>query len=425
MNVDLFQPGLRANWRQFTLLLVVNAFVGGMLGLERTVVPLIAAREFAVASTGVALSFIISFGVVKALANLFAGGMADRYGRKPMLVAGWLAGLPVPFLVIAADRWEWIVVANLLLGVNQGLCWSAAVTMKIDLAHPDERGRASGLNEFAGYLAMALSTIASGWIASQTALRPYPFYLGVLFAVAGLLASVFLVRETRGFARREADDHPGTAREVTPPFRTIFQRLSWKDRRFFSLMQGGLVNNLNDVVIWGLLPLMALRAGASIRQAAALGALYLGVWGVSQLVTGPLSDRIGRRTLIVAGLCVQAIGIGLFVPAAGFSLWILAAAGMGLGTGMVYPALLAAVGDLAHPAWRASALGVYRLWRDSGYAFGALIGGALADWFSLPAAVVCIAALTILSAVFTAFFLPETAYRQGPSRVLRMQAPVK
>jgi MFS family permease len=201
--------------------------------------------------------------------------------------------------------------------------------------------------------------------------------------------------------------------------------LSWKDRRFFSLMQGGLVNNLNDVVIWGLLPLMALRAGASIRQAAALGALYLGVWGVSQLVTGPLSDRIGRRTLIVAGLCVQAIGIGLFVPAAGFSLWILAAAGMGLGTGMVYPALLAAVGDLAHPAWRASALGVYRLWRDSGYAFGALIGGALADWFSLPAAVVCIAALTILSAVFTAFFLPETAYRQGPSRVLRMQAPVK
>ncbi|MBI5668152.1 MAG: MFS transporter [Chloroflexi bacterium] len=402
-----FQLGLAANWPQFTLLVIVNAFVGAMLGLERTLVPLIAADEFGLKSVSVTLTFIISFGIIKALANLFAGRSADHIGRKPLLVAGWLVGLPVPVIIILAPTWGWIVLANVLLGINQGLCWSAAVIMKVDLVGPHGRGRATGLNEFAGYLAMALSTAVSGWIAAQTALRPFPFYLGIIFAVSGLALSVIFVRETRGYALHEAaqQHQPGEPLSFWP----IFRRVSWQDKAFFSLSQGGLVNNLNDVVIWGLLPLLAASAGIPVGEAAALGGAYLGVWGISQLVTGALSDRIGRKPLITGGLWVQAIGIALFVLGAGKSAWLLAAVVMGLGTGMVYPTLLAAVSDLAPPAWRASALGVYRLWRDSGYAFGALVGGLLADLFSIQTAVLAIALLTALSGTVTLFRLPETA----------------
>lgn len=398
--------GLGENWQQFSLLVLVNAFVGAMVGLERTLVPQIASEEFQLASVSVVLSFIISFGVVKALTNLLAGRNADRWGRKPMLIAGWLFGLPVPLLVIVAPSWEWIVFANVLLGINQGLCWSTAVIMKIDLVGSTQRGLAMGLNEFAGYLAMAISTIGSGWVAAQTALRPYPFYMGLVFVAIGLFVSLFFVRETMGHVELEAAQHKKAHPPI--PFREVFKQVSWYNKSFFSLSQGGLVNNLNDVVIWGLLPLLALQAGISVEQAAAVGGSYLAVWGISQLVMGLWSDRIGRKPLITGGLLVQSSGIFLFVIMSNYTGWMFAAFIMGLGTGMVYPTLLAAVSDLADPLWRASAVGVYRLWRDSGYAFGALGGGLLADVFSLEIAVTTIALLTLSSSLLTIAMLPET-----------------
>lgn len=406
-STSAIKLGLMENWQQFSILLLVNAFVGAMVGLERTIVPLIASEEFGLASVSVTLSFIISFGIVKAFANLFAGSNADRFGRKPLLVAGWLFALPVPLIVIFAPTWEWIIFANILLGINQGLCWSSAVIMKIDLVGPVGRGRATGLNEFSGYVAMALSTITVGWLASVTALRPYPFYLGIGFALAGLILSVLFVRETREYAEQEARLHP-QSEEPKPAFWTIFRQVSWQDKRFFSLSQGGLINNLNDVVIWGLLPLLALDAGVSLEQAAGIGSTYLGVWGIGQLFTGSLSDKVGRKPLITGGLWLTAIGIILFALSSSTLFWFLAAAIMGLGTAMVYPTFLAAMSDLAHPTWRASALGVYRLWRDSGYAFGAIIAGILSDVFTIQIAVLVIAGLTILSGGITAIFLPET-----------------
>ncbi len=393
------REGLRANWRQFWLLVLINAFVGAMLGLERAIVPLIAAQEFGVASVSVALSFIVSFGLVKAVANLLAGRAADRIGRKPLLVAGWLAGLPVPWIIILAPSWGWIVAANILLGANQGLCWSAAVIMKIDLAGPARRGLATGLNEFAGYLAMALATAASGWIAARTGLRPYPFYVGAAMAFVALALSVGFVRETRQLATGEARSLPQDSSGGGLSFGAIFGRVTWRDRPFFALTQAGFVNNLNDVVTWGLLPLLAVQRGTSVEQAAFLGATYLAVWGASQLVTGPLSDVVGRIPLIVGGLWVQALGIALLGLLARPDAWLAATVLMGLGTGMVYPALLAGVGDRAHPAWRATALGVYRLWRDGGYAAGALLAGLLSDAVGIPATVMAIAALTAVSGV--------------------------
>lgn len=403
------QFGLRENWQQFSLLLLVNAFVGAMVGLERTIIPLIATTEFGLTSVSVTLSFIISFGVIKALANLFTGRNADRIGRKPLLVAGWIVGLPVPFIVIFAPSWSWIVFANVLLGINQGLCWSSAVIMKIDLVGKVGRGRATGLNEFSGYVAMSLATVGLGWIAAETALRPYPFYFGIGFALMGLLLSVFFVHETHHYAKKEAQQHHHTI-EKELSFWAIFRRVSWEDKRFFSLSQGGLVNNLNDVVIWGMLPLLALQTGITIEQTAAIGSIYLGVWGVGQLFTGELSDTIGRKLLITGGLWFTAGGIFMLALTDVIALWFVAAAVMGFGTAMVYPTFLAAMSDLAPPDWRASALGVYRLWRDSGYAFGALLGGILSDVFSIQVAIIVIGVITLGSGIITAYFLQETAH---------------
>ena len=409
--------GLRANWRQFTLLVIVNAFVGAMVGLERAVVPLIAEADFGLVSKSAVLSFLISFGVVKALANLFAGRLSDRIGRKRILVAGWLVGLPVPLLIILAPSWSWIVFANVLLGINQGLCWSTTVIMKIDLVGPKQRGLAMGLNEAAGYVAVSLSALTTGYLAATYNLRPVPFYPGLAFALLGLLFSLFLVHETREHARHEAKvpTVPASSfaqgkmgNEGNLSFAQILLLTSWKDRALFAVSQAGMVNNLNDGMVWGLVPIFLAGAGLPVDQIATIAATYPGVWGLSQLVTGALSDRLGRKWLIASGMWVQAVGIGLFVVGRGFWVWLAASALLGLGTAMVYPTLLAAVSDVAHPEWRASAVGVYRLWRDGGYAVGALAAGLLADAFNIPVAIAAIGCLTFLSGLVVAAVMRET-----------------
>jgi MFS family permease len=412
--------GLRANWRQFWLLVVVNAFVGGMVGLERTVLPLLAEREFGLASRSAALSFIATFGVVKALTNLLAGRLGDRFGRKRVLIAGWLIGMPVPFLVIWAPSWSWIVGANVLLGVNQGLAWSTTVVMKIDLVGPERRGFATGLNEFAGYLAVALSALGSGVIAERVGLRPEPFYLGIVFVALGLGLSVAFVRDTAGHARHEATMHrhhhgPTTGDEIDrpPSLRGLLVRSLWRDRVLFSACQAGLVNNLNDGLAWGLFPIFFAAAGVPLGQIAVLTFVYPATWGIAQLWTGALSDRVGRKALIAAGMLLQGVALVAMVGASGFGWWVGCGIALGVGTAMVYPTLLAAIGDVVHPSWRGSAIGVYRLWRDLGYAVGALLAGVLADAFGMQWSIAAIGTVTLASGVLAAMRMPETLRATG------------
>ncbi|MGZ3714860.1 MAG: MFS transporter [Ktedonobacterales bacterium] len=452
--------GLRANLSQFLLLVLVNAFVGAMVGLERDIVPLLGAHEFGLTSATAGLSFIVSFGIVKALANLGAGHISERIGRKGVLVAGWLAALPVPFLIIFAPSWGWIVAANVLLGINQGLCWSTTVIMKIDLVGPARRGLAMGLNEAAGYGAVALAAAGSGYLASLYGLRPWPFVPGVAFALAGLIISVFFVRESHGFAQHEARHHttganagtdmrtgqsaPTTqgqgANEIeqratdgptmaidsaaheditpntSPSFFEILLRTSWRDRALSAVSQAGLVNNLNDGLAWGIFPLFFAAGGLNVAQIGLLAGLYPGVWGAAQLGTGALSDRLGRKPLIVGGMWLQAAALILLPLTHGFGPWAMAMVLLGLGTALVYPTFLAAVADVAHPSWRASAVGVYRLWRDSGYAAGALLAGLLVDHFGVSWAIAGIAGLTFASGVVVLVRMHETLRKkQTPS----------
>lgn len=400
--------GLRANAGQFALLIGVNALVGGMVGQERTVLPLMASDIFGLSGLTAALTYLLAFGVTKAFTNLAAGALADRFGRKPVLVAGWLAGLPVPLLLIWAPTWGWIVVANLLLGVNQGLAWSTTVIMKIDLVGPARRGLAMGLNEAVGYGAVALTALLTGLIAAQAGLRPAPFLLGVAYAGLGLGASVLFVRETRGHVQLE---HELSERPPRPPWREIFWRTTLGDRSLSAASQAGLVNNLNDGLAWGLLPLFYAAAGVPIAQIGVLAAVYPGVWAVAQVGTGALSDRIGRKRLIVAGMLVQAAAIGAIAIGSSFDAWLIAAAVLGLGTAMVYPTLLAAVADVADPAWRGSAIGVYRLWRDLGFAAGALVTGIVADAAGMPAAIWAVAVLTAASGLLVLARMRETRPR--------------
>jgi MFS family permease len=401
--------GLRANWRQFTLLVAINAFVGAMVGLERTVLPLLAQADFGLASKAATLSFLVGFGAVKAVANLLAGRLADRGGRKRVLVAGWLAGLPVPLLLIWAPTWGWVVFANVLLGVNQGLCWSTTVIMKIDLVGPERRGLAMGLNEFAGYVAVSLAALGTGYLAAAYGLRPAPFYPGIGIAIAGLALSLFAVHETGGHVALEAARLGGT--EPARSFAEVLLLTSWKERSLFAASQAGLANNLNDGVVWGLLPILLVARGLPLDRIGLVAAAYPAVWGVAQLATGPLSDRWGRKWMIAGGMWVQGAGLLLFVIGPDLAAWLAAAAVLGLGTALVYPTLLAAVSDVAHPAWRASAVGVYRLWRDGGYAVGALAAGLFADTFDAAAAMGVASGLTLVSGVIVAGVMRETLPR--------------
>lgn len=412
MTTRAVELGLRANLAQFSLLVLVNAFVGAMIGMERSILPAIAVEEFHVAERVGILSFIAVFGVTKALSNYLAGRLGDRYGRKHILVAGWVVAVPVPFMLMWAPDWTWVLVANALLGVSQGLTWSTTVIMKIDLVGPRSRGLAMGLNEFAGYVAVAASALATGWIAARYGLRPEPFYPGVAFVVIGLALSILFVRETKHHVAHEVRT-AGHGTDLLSQGED-FRRTSFTDRNLSAISQAGLVNNLNDGMAWGIFPLFFAAASMNLDQIGLLAALYPGTWGIAQLFTGALSDRIGRKWLIASGMWVQAGGIAVVILSHGFAGFATGAILLGLGTAMVYPTLLAAIGDVAHPAWRGSAVGVYRLWRDLGYAVGALVAGVAADALGLAGAMWLVAGLTLASGVFVAVRLREQR-ALGPS----------
>jgi len=409
--------GLRENLPQFLLLVAVNALVGGMVGQERTVMPLLAESEFGMTARTGMLSFIAVFGVTKAAANYFAGRLADRYGRKPVLVTGWLIALPVPLLLIWAPTWGWIIAANILLGVNQGLTWSVTVIMKIDLVGPRRRGTAMGFNEAAGYGAVALAAWATGAIAETAGLRPAPFFLGIAFAALGLGLSALFVRETRDHAVHEvaalARDPTARTGDLTPG--QVFALSSWRDRTLSSASQAGLVNNLNEGMAWGLLPLLYAGAGLELSTIGALVAIAPAVWGIGQLGTGALSDRIGRKWLIAFGQLTEASGLLLIAVGGSLEYWVAGSVLFGAGTAMAYPTLIAAVSDVAHPRWRGAAVGVYRLWRDVGFAVGAVLSGVLADLYSIETAIVIVAAITAASGLDVVVRLSETLPRASPA----------
>ena len=403
--------GLRENLPQFALLVVLNAFVGAMVGLERTVLPLLGEQEFGLSSKTAITSFIVSFGVTKAILNLLAARVSDRIGRKPVLVTGWFFALPVPFLIIYAPAWWWIDLANVLLGANQALAWSMTVIMKVDLVGPKRRGLALGLNEFAGYVAVGVMSWVTGYIAAHWALRPQPFYPGIAIAVVGLLLSMLFVRETRAHAHLEAAAAPRASSSPAPSLGHIFFVTTIGNASLFAACQAGLVNNLNDGMSWGIYPLFFAAHALGVESIGVIKAVYPTVWGLLQVVTGPLSDRFGRKGLIAGGMIVQAGGIWLTVLVPVYPAWLLGAVLQGLGTAMVYPTLLAAITDHAHPTWRASSLGVYRFWRDLGYAVGALLSGVVADLVGFGAAIHLVAALTLVSGLLVARVMERPAPR--------------
>lgn len=388
--------GLKENWRQFTLLVIINAFVGGMVGLERSILPQIAATEFHVAAKTAIFSFIIVFGVIKAVTNYFTGALANRLGRKKLLVLGWLFGLPVPFLLMYAPHWNWVVAANVLLGINQGLAWSSTVMMKIDLVGEKERGLAMGLNEFAGYVAVAVVAFLTGWIAGNYGLRPYPFYIGIALALAGFFGSWLLVHDTKHHVAQEAADHP------LPRLKNIFREVMLFDRNLSSVTQAGLINNLNDAMAWGLFPLVLAQKGFGMKDIGIVAAIYPAVWGFGQLFTGRMSDYFCKKSMLFWGMLLQGVALVLLVFAGTFIHYLVLAALLGWGTAMVYPTFLATIAENTHPYDRAQSLGVFRLWRDLGYALGALLTGMLADALGVHAGIFVIGVLTLGSALLIA-----------------------
>lgn len=402
--------GLKENWHQFTLLVIVNAFVGAMIGLERTILPQIAEKEFSLAVKTAILSFIVVFGFTKAFTNYFAGRWSDQIGRKKVLVLGWLIAIPVPFLLMWAPSWSWVLVANLFLGISQGLTWSTTVIMKIDLVGSERRGLAMGFNEFAGYFAVAISALATGYVASHFSLRPEPFYLGVAYVFIGLLMSALLVHETKGHVAHEVKLSSANGNHLAKPLsqKEVFNLTTLKDKNLSSVTQAGFVNNLNDGMAWGLFPILFASHGLSLEKIGWLAAIYPATWGLFQLWTGHASDTWGRKGLIAWGMWIQAIGILVTMFSDQFLGFAMGGFLLGVGTAMVYPTLLAAIGDVAHPSWRASSVGIYRFWRDSGYAVGAIISGLVADFFGITSAIGLVALITFLSGVAVQVRMAET-----------------
>lgn len=389
--------GLRENRRQFTLLVIINAFVGGMVGLERSILPRIAEVEFHIAAKTAILSFIIVFGIVKAITNYFTGAWANRVGRKNLLTVGWLIGIPVPFILMFADNWNWIIAANVLLGINQGLTWSSTVVMKIDLVGEKQRGFAMGLNEFAGYLAVALVAFLTGWIASEWGLRPYPFYIGIALALAGFFGSWLLVKDTKHHIAHE------TTTSKVPKLKSIFWETTWKNKNLGSVTQAGLINNLNDGMAWGIFPILLAAKGFSIAEIGIVTAVYPAVWGIGQLFTGKMADYFCKKDLLFSGMFLQGIALVVLLFAESMPHFIILSSMLGIGTAMVYPTFLATVAENTHPSDRAHSLGIFRLWRDSGYAIGAILTGIIADTLGLNASILIIGLLTIGSAMIIFF----------------------
>ena len=387
------QLGLKENWQQFSLLVLVNVFVGGMVGLERSILPQLAEQEFQLAAKTAILSFIVVFGITKALTNYFAGTLANRWGRKNLLILGWIFALPVPLLLMYAPNWSWVILANVFLGINQGLAWSSTVVMKIDLVGPKNRGFAMGINEAAGYMAVGAVAFLSASIANAYGVRPYPFYIGIVLAIFGLLSSIFLIKDTRGFVQLEGEE------SNAPLLKNIFSETSWKHPNLGAISQGGLVNNLNDGMIWGLFPILLISKGFTASELAQIIAIYPMVWGLSQLFTGKLADRYAKKSLLFWGMFLQGLAILGFIWAQSFAAFAMLSVFLGLGTAVVYPTFLAAIADNTHPSQRAQSIGVYRLWRDLGYAVGALLTGILADLWTINTAIFAIGGLTILSAL--------------------------
>lgn len=385
--------GLKENWKQFALLVIVNGFVGGMVGMERSILPQIAEKEFAIAAKTAILSFIIVFGIVKAVTNYYTGALANRFGRKNLLVAGWIIGIPIPFMLMFAPSWGWVIAANVLLGINQGLTWSSTVVMKIDLVGEKQRGFAMGLNEFAGYISVALVAFLTGWIASEYGIRPYPFYTGIVLVALGLLSSIFLVKDTKHHVAKE------TTTNTIPKLQHIFWDTSWKNKNLGSVTQAGLINNLNDGMAWGIFPILLATKGFNIGEIGIVTAIYPAVWGIGQLFTGKMADKFCKKDMLYTGMLIQAIALIALVWANTMLHYVILSSLLGWGTAMVYPTFLATVAENTNPQDRAKSIGIFRLWRDLGYAIGAILTGIIADLISLHAAILFIGLLTLASAL--------------------------
>ena len=389
-NVKL---GLKENWKQFTLLVIINAFVGGMVGLERSILPKIAEGEFHIAAKTAILSFIIVFGLVKAITNYYTGALANKIGRKNLLVIGWLFALPVPLILMYAPNWNWIIAANILLGINQGLTWSSTVVMKIDLVGEKQRGFAMGLNEFAGYLSVAIVAFLTGWVAGQYGVRPYPFFIGIALSLLGFFGSWLFIKDTKHHVAKES-----TSSNV-PLLKNIFWDTTWKDKNLGSVTQAGLINNLNDGMVWGIFPILLAHKNFSLEQIGIITATYPAVWGLGQLVTGKMADHFCKKDMLFTGMFLQGLALLIMPWAQTMTHYIILAVILGWGTAMVYPTFLATVAENTNPHDRAKSLGIFRLWRDSGYAIGAILTGIIADALGINASIIVIGLLTVASAV--------------------------